>query len=376
MNPRLSPANIDELVEAVRSTPQLLPVGARTKPRLSRFDGAILETTRLSGIIEYDASEFTFTALAGTPLREISAVLAERGQYLPFDPMLTKSGGTLGGTVAAGISGPGRFRYGGVRDFILGIRFVDGSGQLLRMGGKVVKNAAGFDLPKFFVGSLGRFGVLAEITFKVFPRPASFLTLKIPFTEISDATRIIVEASRSRWELDALDTSLTESAVFMRLGGPAQANQELAAEILAKWDGETVANAESWWSDVSEFAWAPKDDALVKVPLTPRKLPEISAALQSIDGARLHVTAGGNTAWISVPAAGATALDAKLRTLHLSGLTLRGEAPLTLGEWPDTALARRVKAVLDPVDRFPRHPERSEASETGVTKSKDPVQLP
>lgn len=355
MNPRLSPANIDELVEAVRSTPQLLPAGARTKPRLSQFDGMILETTRLSGIIEYDPSEFTFTAMAGTPLSEISAVLAERGQYLPFDPMLAKSGATLGGTVAAGISGPGRFRYGGVRDFILGIRFVDGNGQLLRMGGKVVKNAAGFDLPKFFVGSLGRFGVLAEITFKVFPRPASFLTLKIPFREISDAVRIIVEASRSRWELDALDASLSESAVFMRLGGPVNANQDLAAEILAKWDGETVANAESWWSDVSEFAWAPKGDALVKVPLTPRKLPEISTALQSIEGTRLHVTAGGNTAWISVPTAGAAALDAKLRTLHLSGLTLRGEAPLTLGEWPDTALGRRVKIVLDPVDRFPSH---------------------
>ena len=115
-------------------------------------------------------SEFTFTALAGTPVREIAAALAERGQYLPFDPMLREAGATLGGTVAAGLSGPGRFRYGGLRDFILGVRFVDGEGRLLRLGGKVVKNAAGFDLPKFFVGSLGRFGVLAEMTFKVFPK--------------------------------------------------------------------------------------------------------------------------------------------------------------------------------------------------------------
>lgn len=376
MSARLTPANIDELVEAVKSTPQLLPTGARTKPRLSHFNGPILETTRLRGLIEYDASEFTFTALAGTPLREISAALAERGQYLPFDPVLAKSGATLGGTVAAGLSGPGRFRYGGVRDFILGIRFVDGSGQLLRMGGKVVKNAAGFDLPKFFVGSLGRFGVLAEITFKVFPRPASFLTVKIPFTEVSDATRIIMEASRARWELDALDASLAEGAVFMRLGGPARANEELASEILAKWRGEILSDAESWWEGVTEFAWAPKDDTLVKVPLTPRKLSELYAALQAIDGTRLHITAGGNTAWISTPHASTPTLDAKLRTLHLSGLTLRGEGALALGEWRDTALARRVKAVLDPTNRFPSHPERSEAGEAGVAKSKDPVQLP
>lgn len=354
MNARLSPANVDELVDAVRSTTQLLPVGAQTKPRLSQFDGTVLETGCLSGLIEYDPSEFTFTALAGTPLREISAALAERGQYLPFDPMLSASGATLGGTVAAGLSGPGRFRYGGVRDFILGIRFVDGSGQLLRMGGKVVKNAAGFDFPKFFVGSLGRFGVLAEITFKVFPRPISFLTVKIPFTEIDGATRIIVEASRARWELDALDVSMTEPAVFMRLGGPAQANEELAKEILAKWPGEIVSDADSWWKDVTEFAWAPPEDALVKVPITPRKLPEIrEALLYSTGGVSWHATAGGNTAWISVPNAASAALDAALRNLHLSGLALRGSVAVTLGEWPDTALAKRVKAVLDPADRFP-----------------------
>ena len=108
--------------------------------------------TGLNGVLEYEPSEFTFTALAGTPVRDIAAILAERGQYLPFDPMLVGAGSTLGGTVASGLSGPGRFRFGGLRDFILGVRFVDGGGRLLRLGGKVVKNSAGFDVPKFFVG--------------------------------------------------------------------------------------------------------------------------------------------------------------------------------------------------------------------------------
>src|SRR4030095_13546777 len=301
MNAPLSPANVDELIDVVRSTSQLLPAGAQTKPRLSQFDGPILQMKRLSGILEYDASEFTFTALAGTSLKEISAALAERRQYLPFDPVLSQSGATLGGTVAAGLSGPGRFRYGGVRDFILGVRFVDGSGQLLRMGGKVVKNAAGFDVPKFLVGSLGRFGVLAELTFKVFPRPASFLTLKIPFGEIGEATRIIVEASRNRWELDALDASTTERSVFMRIGGPAEANRALATEILAKWPGEVLSSAETWWSDVVEFAWAPSGDVLIKLALTPTKIPRLCADIPA--GARVHVTGGGNAAWISLPPA-------------------------------------------------------------------------
>src|SRR4051812_28589543 len=123
----LFPENLRDLVEAVRSTPHLLAIGAGTKPRLSEVDTVKLSTARLRGISEYDPSEFTFTAAAGTPLREIAAALAERGQYLPFDPMLLDAGATLGGTVASGLSGPGRFRFGGLRDFILGVRFVDGT---------------------------------------------------------------------------------------------------------------------------------------------------------------------------------------------------------------------------------------------------------
>jgi glycolate oxidase FAD binding subunit len=350
MNARMRPATVQELVETVRSTPQLLPVGARTKPRLSQFDGPLLETRDLRGIIEYDASEFTFTALAGTPLSEISATLAERGQYLPFDPVLAKAGATLAGTVAAGLSGPGRFRYGGVRDFILGVRFVDGSGHLLRMGGKVVKNAAGFDIPKFLVGSLGRFGVLAELTFKVFPRHASTLTVKIPVKDAATTARVMMDASRTRWELDALDASMSEPAVYMRLGGPAAANDAIAAEILARWPGELLADAGKWWSDVVEFAWVQTSSALLKVPITPAKIERL--CVDAPRAARVHITAGGNTAWIALPPTEVSALDQTLRDQRLSALTLRGEAPLQLGTWPSTALAGRVKAVLDPVNRF------------------------
>src|SRR3954447_2992182 len=198
MNSVLAPESLAELVDAVRSTPRLLAVGAGTKPRLSAVDGVKLTTAGLRGISEYDPSEFTFTAAAGTPVREIVAALAERGQYLPFDPMLCDAGATLGGTVASGLSGPGRFRFGGVRDFILGIRFVDGAGRLLHMGGKVVKNAAGFDLPKFFCGSLGRFGLLVEATFKVFPQPSARLTLLLEAADGDAAVKTMTAAGNSR----------------------------------------------------------------------------------------------------------------------------------------------------------------------------------
>ena len=101
--------------------------------------------SRLSGITAYEASDYTVTAKAGTPAEEVAQVLAEKGQYMPFDPLFSKAGATLGGTVASGTSGPGRFRYGGLRDFLIGLQFVDGKGKLVRSGGRVVKNAAGFD---------------------------------------------------------------------------------------------------------------------------------------------------------------------------------------------------------------------------------------
>src|SRR5690606_25923261 len=101
-------------------------------------DGAtLLDVGGLRGIVDYDPAELTFTARPGTPLAQIAAALAEHGQYLPFDPPLVEAGATLGGTVAAGVSGPGAYRYGGVRDFVLGVRFIDGTGQLRRAGGRV-----------------------------------------------------------------------------------------------------------------------------------------------------------------------------------------------------------------------------------------------
>ncbi|MGB3120775.1 MAG: FAD-binding protein, partial [Verrucomicrobiales bacterium] len=116
----MTPATLSELREAVLSAPRVLAVGAETKPRLSAVGAEKISTRNLRGILEYEAAEFTFTALAGTPLSEVVSTLAEQGQYLPFDPMLVDAGSTLGGMVASGLSGPGRYRYGGVRDFILG----------------------------------------------------------------------------------------------------------------------------------------------------------------------------------------------------------------------------------------------------------------
>lgn len=356
MNAILAPTTLAELADAVRSEPRVLAVGAGTKPRLSAVDAVKLSTAGLRGISEYDPSEFTFTAAAGTPVREIAEALAERGQYLPFDPVLAEAGATLGGTVAAGLSGPGRFRFGGVRDFILGVRFVDGAGRLLRLGGKVVKNAAGFDLPKFFVGSLGRFGVLAEITFKVFPRPAAARTLRLDAATLDDAVRILTAAASTRFEFDALDFPPGETGVLARLAAPLAALDALTGEVLERWPGAILSDnkAGQAWTELREFLWCTPSAPLVKVPLAPAKVSPLGLAVQSLAGARMHVSAGGNVAFVALAeAAQAPAFDAQLRQLTLPALTLRGDAPLWLGTHAQPDIATAVKAALDPVGRFP-----------------------
>lgn len=354
MNATLTPATAVELAEAVRSTPRLLAVGAGTKPRLSTVACPKLSTLKLNDIVEYEPSEFTFTALAGTPMREIAAALAERGQYLPFDPPLVDSGATLGGTVAAGLSGPGRFRFGGLRDFILGVQFVDGAGRLLRLGGKVVKNAAGFDVPKFFVGSLGRFGVLTEITFKVFPAPASRLTLLLEAGEAAPVLKILNTAGSARWEIEALDWLPEAQAVALRLGGPATALATLAQEILGRWPGKKLTETEAFdfWARLSEFTWT--NPPLVKVVLAPGNLVAFHQSLAALPGARANVSAGGNVAYVTLPEATQAAnLDGILQTQKLSALTLRGDIPLWLGARPNFKISGAVKAALDAENRFP-----------------------
>ena len=356
MSAVLAPSSLPELVEAVRSTPRLLAVGAGTKPRLSAVDVVKLSMTKLRGVIEYEPTEFTFTALVGTPVREIADALRARGQYLPFDPPCVASGATLGGMVAAGLSGPGRFRFGGLRDFILGVRFVDGAGRLLRLGGKVVKNAAGFDLPKFFAGSLGRFGVLAEVTFKVFPRPSHQLTLRVPVEKMEEATRILLEMTPGRWEPEALDLLPDGGGICLRLAGPERALHEMSREILSRWPGEILAEADaaSLWTALGEFQWAYDDGPLFKVALTPNVLSALDEKLHRLDGALSHISAAGNLAFISLPSnSEADQLSTSLRELGLRGLTLRGDVPLWCGLISRPKIAQAVKDALDPNHRFP-----------------------
>ena len=354
-----TPTTASEVQELVLSSPKILPHGAQTKPPLLAVGDAQpttrLDMTQLTGIIEYDPGEYTFTAYAGTRLAEITAALAEHGQYMPFDPPLVEAGATLGGTIAAGLSSSGRYRYGGLRDFILGVHIVDGEGRLIRGGGKVVKNAAGFDLPKLMVGSMGRLGILISASFKVFPAPPATATLRATLSTLPDALAAQARLMGGPYDLESLDLQPQADGTVLllaRIGGPADvldARIERLRTLVSS--GEAIMDDIALWAGIREFTWVNDGNCLVKVAATPNTLPSLDHALQEANAQR-HYAVGGNLAWIAWPH-DPDACHQLLLSQESHGLILRGETSRNLIGTPlQSAFLSRVRTALDPSHRF------------------------
>ncbi|MBX2997915.1 MAG: FAD-binding protein [Caldilineaceae bacterium] len=362
---QISVQTVDEISDAVRGHLRLLARGGGSKPALSTpsDDGAtVLDLSQIRGVQVYDPGEFTFTALAGTPLHEVATMLAERGQYLPFDPPLAGAGATLGGTIAAGLSGPGRYRYGGVRDFLIGIRFVNGRGDVVRGGGNVVKNAAGFDFSKLMVGSLGRLGILTEVTFKVFPAPAATASLAAHFADLNSALDALVGLSHSKFDLDALDLvpSAEDVALWVRLGGLALALPQRLERLTALLNAQNHPRQierfgedapAPHWSEMDAMTWRSGGGLLVKIPVTPKRVRQLDPLLADAGAVRRY-SSGGNTAWINWPGS-ADEFDPLLSQQKLAGLVLDGPPGRPwLGRLSGRAMLQRIAATLDPEGKF------------------------
>jgi len=343
---------LEEVRQFVHSAPHVRVVGGGSKANLSREP--TLCVRGLSGLIEYQPDEFTFTAWAGTPIAEIEAILAEHGQSLPFDPPLVDRGATLGGTLAAGLSGPGRFRYGGVRDFVISSRMVTGGGEIVRGGAKVVKNAAGFDIPKLVVGSLGCFGVLVDLSFKVFPRVAASATLRVEMGSLEAGIETMACLRQQPLELSALDLQ-EEGILWIRAGGQANSlpsrigrirNLLGAARAIEQFDED-----QEIWRAVREFAWVPEGSRLLKVPINPNNIQATEGALRAagVESPRRY-SVGGNVLWLTWPAEQGWE---KLSELKIKGLVLTGPAPVRwLGDWEQNGFYRRLRRIFDPEGKF------------------------
>ena len=229
---------------AARKAPLRIRGGATKDFYGEDSEGAILDMAPYWGIVAYEPKELVLTARAGTRLAQIEAALAAERQMLAFEPPHFGEFATIGGTVATGLSGPRRPYAGAVRDFVLGARIVNGKGEDLSFGGRVIKNVAGYDVSRLMAGALGTLGVITEISFKVLPQPAAEATLVL---EMDQASAI---AQANHWAGQPLPLSATawhDGALRVRLSGAASA----VAAAKAKLGGEEI-DAGDYWRDLRE----------------------------------------------------------------------------------------------------------------------------
>ena len=228
--------------------------------------GEVLDTRGYRGIITYEPTELVITARAGTPLAEIEAALAERGQALAFEPPAFGAVATIGGVVAAGLSGPRRMAAGALRDFVLGVRILDGEGRRLKFGGEVMKNVAGYDVPRLLAGSLGTLGLILDVSLKVLPRPVGERTLRFALPAREALARVNAWAARplslaaSCWQDGVLTTRLAGA-----LAAIDAAQQALGGEVMA------IGDADAFWRDLREqrLPFFAGDEPLWRLSLPP-----------------------------------------------------------------------------------------------------------
>jgi glycolate oxidase FAD binding subunit len=303
--------------------------------------GEILDTRSYAGIVAYEPTELVVTARCGTPLSELEALLEKNQQCLPFEPPHFGADATIGGCVAAGLSGPRRASAGALRDFVLGVKLVDGRGQALGFGGQVMKNVAGYDVSRLIAGSLGTLGLIAEVSLKVAPTPADEITLRL------EAPQARALELMNRWAGQPLPISATawhDGELSVRLSGSA-AGVRAAATALG---GESIDGG--FWRGVREHTdcFFAGDE-----PLWRLSLPSVAPPL-GLAGKEL-IEWNGALRWLKSAASASTVREAALR--------LKGHA--TLFRAADKAAGcfaplepvlervhRELKAAFDPAGIF------------------------
>ncbi|NQD93290.1 glycolate oxidase subunit GlcE [Pseudomonas sp. CrR25] len=239
-----SAALLEQVNHALNSSTALRIQGGNSKAFLGRnVAGEVLDTRAHRGIVSYDPTELVITVRAGTPLVELEAALDEAGQMLTCEAPHFAEGATVGGMLAAGLSGPRRPWSGAVRDLVLGIRLITGFGKQLRFGGEVMKNVAGYDLSRLLAGSFGCLGVITEVSLKVLPKPRQTMSLRLDM-DAACALQKLAEWGQQPLPISA--ASHDGQALHLRLeggeGSVAAARERLGGELLDS----------AYWSELNE----------------------------------------------------------------------------------------------------------------------------
>ena len=317
-------------------------------------EGEPLETAGHAGIVAYEPTELVVTVRAGTRLAELEAALAEQGQMLAFEPPHFGGGerksqpphfgdATVGGCVAAGLSGPRRATAGAARDYVLGVKLLSGSGEILNFGGQVMKNVAGYDVSRLMTGAMGTLGLLLEVSLKVLPKPHAEATLRLELPQVKAIETM------NRWGGQPLPLSATcwsDDLLSVRLSG-ARAAVAAARERIG---GEAVAESEGFWRALREqqMDFFSGTQALWRL-----SLPSKTAPLD-LPGSPL-IEWGGAQRWLKSDAPAATLREAAARAGGHATLFRGGDKSMGVFQplpEPLLQIHRKLKRTFDPQGLF------------------------
>ncbi len=362
----LKPRDEADVAEILAATSgPLEPVAGGSKRNVGRPVAAeVLDVSALSGIVDYEPDELVLTARAATPLEAVAEALAGRAQRLAFEPpdwarLLGAAGKpTIGGVLAANLSGSRRVTAGAARDHFLGFRAVSGRGERFKAGGRVVKNVTGYDLPKLLAGSWGTLAVLTEVTVRVHPAPEHERTLLLPGMPLTPAVRAMTAALASACEVSAAAFA-PRSGVALRLEGfvpSVSARAEALQALLDAQDGVWLEGEGSrrFWSEVGAA------EALAAYPIVWRlSVPPSDAAglIGRLAPRDYLLDWGGGLIWVGAEEPQAERVRSALRSGHatLVKAPLEVRAATAVFQPPSGALAAvtaRVKAAFDPAGRL------------------------
>ncbi len=329
---------------AVSARTPLNLCGGGSKAHLGRVaTGATLEVSGHSGVLGYEPAELVITARAGTRLRDIERLLSEQGQYLPFEPPHYGEAATLGGTIACGLSGPARFARGAVRDHVLGVKLINGEGEIVRFGGQVMKNVAGYDMSRLMVGAYGTLGLLLEVSLKVLPLPETSQTRVL---RMGSQDAIQKMAALGRKALPLTGAAWEAGSLYLRFAGAAPAVNAAMREA----GGERLEQDTQWWQELREqsLPFFRTDRRLWRLSLPPASSPFSEPGETLIDwgGAQrwLKSRVEPERIWSAASAAGGHAT--LYRDPQNRGQLMQPLAP------PLLELHQRIKTALDPEGIF------------------------
>lgn len=378
----LLPETETELSDIIQSGQPLALMGHGTKSEWGRiFDGKPVSLRKFNGIIDYSPAELVMTIGAGTPLQHIENTLKAANQHLAFEPIdlgpvygKQAQSQTIGGVIACNLSGPRRAFVGAARDFFLGFKGINGRGDVIKAGAKVVKNVTGYDLPKLIAGSFGTLVAMTEVTLKVMPAPETTVTLLLEDIEIEQAQEIFVKALNSPIQPTGAVYETHVKRLLFRLEG-STASVRYRLDALCKLVGseqvqEDVIAIETWrrLRDIENIV-TPKPDVLWLLSVPPANFADdLTDLLKALPKAKAQIDWGGGRVWL---AHSVTAFD---RAVNIIGDYLRGCGHKTLMIGPDEyrfgqnvftpevpiALLKQIRRAFDPNLIFNRgrlHPD-------------------